>query len=99
MMVATPAGRIGPNRIVQRLPVGKALMRRHAIAALVLTAASACSRGSSPPESTANAPGPPDRSVRPIENYHNGLDDNARRDFYHLSEGGEDTICYAGVKL
>src|SRR4030095_1714053 len=64
-------------------------MRRHAIATLVLTAAVACSRVSSPPDSDANAPGTPDRSVRPIENYRNGLDDGARREFYHLSEGGD----------
>ena len=55
----------------------------------------ACSAESCKPDSGASGPGSSGgatqggRTLRPLENYHNGLSDAERRGFYHLSEGGE----------
>lgn len=49
---------------------------------------SGCSR-SSPETASAESDGAGTAAVRPLVDYRNGLSDAERREFYHLSEGGE----------
>jgi hypothetical protein len=66
-------------------------MSRASIAGIVLTAglAVACSRADQPGGSGESGGGQAGPRLPPIENYRNGLSDDERRRFYHLSEGGE----------